>query len=182
MRIIGGQLKGRTIMPPSGFNARPTTDFAKEGLFNVLDNAYELSGMSVLDLFSGTGGISYEFASRGAGSIHSIEMNPLHANFIKKTAASFGIKGMSVVRHNVFDFLQICKISFDLIFADPPYDIEGLDTIPDKVFSAQGSDGQGILKEGGVFILEHPGSFSFTEHPRFVKEKKYGNVHFSFFE
>ncbi len=182
MRIIGGDLKGRTIMPPSGFNARPTTDFAKEGLFNVLDNAYDLSEMSVLDLFAGTGGISYEFASRGARSIHSVEMNPLHANFIKKTVAGFKIKGMSVVRHNVFDFLEICKVSFDIIFADPPYDIDGLDAIPEKVFAAKGADGKGILNEGGVFILEHPGSFSFTGHPRFVKEKKYGNVHFSFFE
>ncbi len=182
MRIIGGTLKGRTIMPPAGFNARPTTDFAKEGLFNVLDNAYDLSEMDVLDLFAGTGGISYEFASRGARSIHSIEMNPLHANFIKKSVAQMKIQGMNVVRHNVFDFLNICKITFDIIFADPPYDIDGLASIPEKVFEAQGPDGKGILNEGGIFILEHPAAFDFSEHPRFKKEKKYGNVHFSFFE
>ncbi len=182
MRIIGGTLKGRTIMPPSGFNARPTTDFAKEGLFNVLDNAYDLSEMDVLDLFAGTGGISYEFASRGVHSIHSIEMNPLHANFIKKSVAQMKIQGMNVIRHNVFDFLNICKISFDIIFADPPYDIDGLESIPEKVFEAQGADGKGILNPGGIFILEHPAAFDFSAHPRFKKEKKYGNVHFSFFE
>ncbi|HIZ85749.1 MAG TPA: RsmD family RNA methyltransferase [Candidatus Coprenecus stercoravium] len=181
MRIIGGSLKGRTVMPPSGFKARPTTDFAKEGLFNILNNEYDLSSVRVLDLFSGTGSISFEFASRGAGEIYSVEMNPLHAAFIKKTAASFNIKGMRVVRHNVFEFLDICRLDFDIIFADPPYSIDGLDTIPDRVFAAQGCS-DGILKEGGTFILEHPGTYSFKEHPRFDKERKYGNVHFSFFK
>ncbi len=180
MRIIGGFLKGRTVMPPAGFRARPTTDFAKEGLFNVLDNAYDLSAVRVLDLFSGTGSISYEFASRGAQEIYAVEMNPLHASFIKRSAASFRISGMHVVRHNVFDFLNICRLDFDIVFADPPYEIEGLDTIPDRVFNAPCVPG-GLLREGGVLILEHPGSYSFDNHPRFEKEKKYGNVHFSFF-
>lgn len=181
MRIIGGTLKGRTVMPPSGFSARPTTDFAKEGLFNTLDNAYDLSTVRVLDLFSGTGSISYEFASRGVPEIYSVEMNPLHVSFIRKCVAQFKIGGMHVVRHNVFDFLGICKIGFDIIFADPPYALEGLDTIPDRVLGAPGVPG-GLLREGGVLVLEHPGTYSFTEHPRFVREKKYGNVHFSFFE
>ena len=159
MRIIGGTLKGRAIFPPSGFKARPTTDFAKEGLFNMLDNAYDLSTMRVLaydlstmrvlDLFSGTGSISYEFASRGVQEIYSVEMNPLHAAFIKRTAASFNIKGLHVVRHNVFDFMNICKLDFDIVFADPPYDIDGLDTIPDKVFNAPEVPG-GLLREGGA--------------------------------
>lgn len=180
MRIIGGTLKGRAVIPPSGFRARPTTDFAKEGLFNVLGNEYDLSTVSVLDLFSGTGSISYEFASRGAQQICAVEMNPLHAAFIKKTAAAFRIEGMRVVRHNVFDFIDICRLSFDIIFADPPYDIDGLDTIPGRIFGAAGVPG-GLLKEGGVLVLEHPGTYSFDNHPRFEKEKKYGNVHFSFF-
>ena len=156
-------------MPPSGFKARPTTDFAKEGLFNVLDNEYDLSSVRVLDLFSGTGSISYEFASRGVQEIYSVEMNPLHASFIKRSAASFGIRGMHVVRHNVFDFLEICRLDFDIIFADPPYEIEGLDTIPDRVFGAPCVPG-GLLREGGVFILEHPGTFSFSGHDFFVKD------------
>lgn len=176
MRIIGGDLKGKTILPSNGFMARPTTDFAKEGLFNMLINRYDFSECRVLDLFSGTGSISYEFGSRGCPEIYSIEMNPLHANFIKKSASQLGLKGMQVVRHNVFDFIEICKIDFDIIFADPPYDIEGLDTIPDRVLS------KGILREGGTLILEHPKTYNFESHPHFKREKRYGNVHFSFFE
>lgn len=178
MRIVGGNMKGRTFEPPATFRARPTTDFAKEGLFNVLSNEYDLVDVRVLDLFSGTGSISYEFASRGVSEIYSVEMNPVHASFIKKTASMLKIEGMHVVRHNVFDFLNICRLDFDIVFADPPYDLDGLDSIPDKVFSAL--DGH-ILRGGGVFVLEHPGTYSFTGHPRFRKERKYGNVHFSFF-
>lgn len=176
MRIIGGKLKGKTILPPMGYKARPTTDFAKEGLFNVLDNEYEFEGLKVLDLFGGTGAVSYEFASRGASEVYCIEMLPMHANFIKSQARKFGLDNITVVHHNVFDFLEICYKKFDIVFADPPYAIEGLQSIPDKVFSKD------ILNEGAYFILEHPGDYSFKEHPHFVKEKKYGNVHFSFFE
>lgn len=176
-------MKGKTIMPPARYNARPTTDFAKEGLFNVLINDYDLENCRVLDLFSGTGSISYEFVSRGVPEIYSIEMNPDNAEFIKKCVRSFKIKGMQVVRHNVFDFINICKLDFDIIFADPPYALEGLDTIPDRILSREDNGGSApLLKEGGVLILEHPRNFSFENHPRFVKEKKYGNVHFSFFK
>ena len=153
MRIIGGKLKGKAIEPPQGYKARPTTDFAKEGLFNVLNNEYELEGLQVLDLFGGTGSISLEFASRGASMVYCVEMLPLHANFIKSQAAKFALRNLTVVRHNVFEFLEICREKFDIIFADPPY-----------------------------FILEHPGEYNFEDHPYFIKEKKYGNVHFSFFE
>ena len=153
MRIIGGKLRGKTIMPPQGYKARPTTDFAKEGLFNILNNEYEMEGLKVLDLFGGTGAISYEFASRGASMVYCVEMLPLHANFIKSQAAKF-----------------------DIIFADPPYALEDLATLPDKVFSRD------ILHPGAYFILEHPEEHNFESHPMFVKEKKYGNVHFSFFE
>lgn len=183
MRIIGGSLKGRAVLPPSGYRARPTTDFAKEGLFNVLDNEYDLSEVRVLDLFSGTGSISYEFASRGVREIYSVEMNPLHVSFIRKCISQFKIEGMHVIRHNVFDFVGMCRMDFDIVFADPPYDIAGLDTIPDRVLSAvSDSLPGGLLRKGGEFILEHPGTYSFMGHPRFVKEKKYGNVHFSFFK
>lgn len=176
MRIIGGKLRGKTIMPPQGYKARPTTDFAKEGLFNVLNNEYEMEGLQVLDLFGGTGAISYEFASRGASRVYCVEMLPLHANFIKSQAALFGMDNLTVVRHNVFEFLEICREKFDIIFADPPYALEDLATLPDKVFSRD------ILHPGAYFILEHPDEYDFSSHPRFVKEKKYGNVHFSFFE
>lgn len=176
MRIIGGKLRGKTIMPPQGYKARPTTDFAKEGLFNVLNNEYEMEGLQVLDLFGGTGAISYEFASRGASRVYCVEMLPLHANFIKSQVARFGMDNLTVVRHNVFEFLEICREKFDIIFADPPYALEDLATLPDKVFSRD------ILHPGAYFILEHPDEYDFSSHPRFVKEKKYGNVHFSFFE
>lgn len=177
MRIIGGKLKGRAILPPLGYKARPTTDFAREGLFNVLDNEYEFDGLSVLDLFGGTGAVSYEFASRGAGQVHCVEMAPLHASFIRDQASKLGLgQCIKVVRHNVFDFLDICTSKYDIVFADPPYALEGLSSLPDAVL------GRNILHPGGYFILEHPGEYSFTSHSLFVKEKKYGNVHFSFFE
>jgi len=183
MRIIGGFLKGKSIIPPASLKARPTTDFAKEGLFNVLENSYDFEPARVLDLFSGTGSISFEFASRGCREICSVEMNPLHASFITRNAAALGIKGIRVVRHNVFEFIDICRADYDIIFADPPYAVEGLDTIPDRILSHSIDEaGTPMLRVGGVLVLEHPGTYSFTSHPRFVKEKKYGNVHFSFFE
>ena len=131
MRIIGGRLKGKTILPPQGYKARPTTDFAKEGLFNVLNNEYEMEGLQVLDLFGGTGAISYEFASRGASMVYCVEMLPLHANFIKSQAAKFGMNNLTVVRHNVFEFLEICHEKCDIIVADPPYALDDLPTLPD---------------------------------------------------
>lgn len=202
MRIIGGSLKGKNILPPTNYAARPTTDFAKEGLFNMLTNEFDLEEISVLDLFSGTGSISMEFASRGCKDIISIEMNPLHTRFIKQCSQSFKIKGMQVIRHNVFDFIKICTKSFDIIFADPPYDLEGLDTLPDRIFGISqefsenfsnesekfsnesknfSNESKKLIKNGGYFILEHPKAYSFENHPFFIKEKKYGNVHFSFF-
>lgn len=176
MRIIGGNLKGRTILPPSSFKARPTTDFAKEGLFNTLAGMIDFEEVSLLDLFSGTGSISYEFASRGCKDIVSVEMNPLHSGFIKKTVHALGISGMQAVRHNVFDFLGICTKKFDVVFADPPYDISGFGDIPAKIL------GKDIFKDGGFLVFEHPGSYDFSSDPRFIKTKKYGNVHFTFFD
>ena len=176
MRIIGGKNRGKTISLPAKYEARPTTDFAKEGLFNIISNEYEFEGLSVLDLFGGTGSISFEFASRGAGEIHCIEMSPANAAFIRNTAKQFGFDNITVIRHNVFDFLKICGKTFDIVFADPPYAIDGLETIPSQVFAA------GVVRPGGYFILEHPGIFRFDDKPFFVKERKYGNVHFSFFE
>ena len=176
MRIIGGELRGKQIFPPKGYMARPTTDFAKEGLFNILTNLYDLKSVSVLDLFSGTGSIGYEFASRGTQSITSVEMNPANYRFIRNTIAELGLKEkMHVVHHNVFDFLPICKLRYDIIFIDPPYDIDKLASIPDRVLSYS------ILKENGTLILEHPAAFNFSNHPCFTKVKNYGNVHFSFF-
>lgn len=184
MRIIGGTLRGRAITPPANFEARPTTDFAKEGLFNILGNEYDLSSLSMLDLFAGTGSISAEFISRGGAESVCVEMNRTNALFIKKSLSSLGIKTVKTVHCNVFDFLEICSSGFDLIFADPPYKLPGLDTIPDRVLSKTYNENgvdYTILKKGGYLILEHPAEYSFYGHKNFVKEKKYGNVHFSFF-
>lgn len=176
MRIIGGTLKGRPINPPAGYKARPTTDFAKEGLFNTLTGAWDFPETTVLDLFGGTGSISFEFASRGCPDIVTVEMNPVNAAFIKKTAAGLGLSStIQVVHHNVFDFLGICTKKFDLVFADPPYALEGLDTLPAKILGA------GILREDGRLILEHPAAYHFDDAPGFLREKHYGNVHFSWF-
>lgn len=175
MRIIGGKLKGKVIVPPMGYAARPTTDFAKEGLFNILGNEYEFDDLKVLDLFGGTGAIAFEFASRGASRVYSVEMNRDNAQFIRKESARLGLTNVTAVHDNVFDFLPVCREKFDIIFADPPYALEGLDTIPDKVLSRD------ILHPECYFILEHGGEYSFAGHPHFVKERVYGRVHFSFF-
>ena len=176
MRIIGGSLRGKSILPPAGYRARPTTDFAKEGLFNTLNNEFWFEDLSVLDLFGGTGSIAFEFASRGAAEVISVEMNPAHVAFIRKTAAALGVdRQVKVLHQNVFDFLDICTKRFDIVFADPPYALEGLDTIPGRVLARK------LVAPGGYFILEHPADYSFADHPFFVKERKYGNVHFSYF-
>jgi len=176
MRIIGGRLKGKSVNPPMGYKARPTTDFAKEGLFNTLVNEFDFEEIKVLDLFGGTGSISFEFASRGCSDIVCVEMNAQNSAFISRSAASLGIaSNIQIVHHNVFDFIPLCHRQFDIVFADPPYALEGLDSIPDKIFEKD------IVLPGGYLILEHPADYSFEGHPYFRKEKKYGNVHFSYF-
>ena len=176
MRIIGGRLKGKFILPPAGYKARPTTDFAREALFNILDNEYEFEDLKVLDLFGGTGAVSFEFGSRGVGRVWCVEMNRENASFIKREAQRLGMENVTMVRDNVFDFLTVCHEKFDIIFADPPYALEGLETIPDKVFERD------ILHPDCYFILEHGGEHNFREHPRFFKEREYGRVHFTFFK
>ncbi len=167
MRIISGSLKGRNILPPKSFKARPTTDFAKEGLFNVLENSLDLNTTTVLDLFAGSGGISLEFASRGSLAVTCVEMNPQHAAFIRETVAALGLTSrIQVIRNNVFDFLKICSRKYSLVFADPPYDLPGLENLPEKIFNA------GVLEEDGMVVLEHPATFSFSGSEHFIKEKK----------
>lgn len=175
MRIISGTHKGRRIEPPTNLKARPTTDFAKEGLFNILNNITEIEGVDTLDLFSGSGSISYEFASRGAASVTSIEMNRIHANFIKSTATKLGFSNIRQMQADVFAFINSCGAQYDLIFADPPYALKEIPTIPDLILN------KGMLKEGGLLVLEHGRDNNFANHPRYVDERCYGSVHFSFF-
>ena len=176
MRIISGRLKGRIIHPPKNLRARPTTDFAKENLFNVLNNRLDFEGIDVLDLFAGTGSISYEFASRGAATVTAVEINNVHVNFIKAAARSLGINNIFVVRANAFLYIKGVKKQFDVVFADAPYDIEGSETLPDMVFEHD------IVKEGGIFILEHSKNLSFGGHKYFSESRSYGSVQFSFFK
>ena len=129
MRIVSGKYKGRAINPPRNLRARPTTDFAKENLFNVLGNLVDFEQCDVLDLFAGTGSISYEFASRGARSVTSVEINPVHYNFIRQTAAQLGIGNLYPVKDNAFLYLKSCTNQFDVIFSDAPYDLEGSEQV-----------------------------------------------------
>ena len=175
MRIISGIYRGKQIRPPKNFKARPTTDFSKESLFNILMNSYDMEELDVLDLFSGTGSISYEFASRGARSVLALEMVQAHCHFIQKTCQELKAEQVNVLRGDAFRFLLRPYQSFDIIFADPPYDHPLLDKLPDMIFETE------ILASEGSFILEHPGKYSFTSHKHFQDHRKYGSVNFSFF-
>ncbi len=175
MRIISGTCGGRTIVPPKNLRARPTTDFAKENLFNVLGNIIDFEGIEVLDLFAGTGSISYEFASRGAASVTSVEINAVHHDFIRSTARAYGLDAVHTVKANVFLYLKSCSKRFDVIFSDAPYDLEGSEQVVDMVL------GRNMLKEDGIFIFEHSKEKDFTGHPRLYDARNYGSVHFSIF-
>ena len=161
---------------PRTFSARPTTDFAKESLFNILANRIDLEGASALDLFSGTGSISIELVSRGCSNVISIEKDPAHYNFICKVMDSVKTDHCLPIKADVFKYISSCNSQFDFIFADPPYQLENLADIPDLVF------GNDLLAPDGIFVLEHGSKNSFSSHPRFTDLKKYGSVHFSFFK
>ncbi len=176
MRIISGQYKGRAINPPKNLRARPTTDFAKENLFNVLQNLVDFEACDVLDLFAGTGSISYEFASRGVRSVTSVEINAVHHNFIRRTAQELGIRNLYAVKANAFLYLKSCPKQFDVVFADAPYDLEGSEAIVPLVLEGD------LLREGGIFIFEHSKEKNFSDHPLFWQLRSYGSVQFSFFQ
>lgn len=176
MRIISGKFRRRAIHPPKNFKARPTTDIAKESLFNILENEIDIKSLKVLDLFSGTGNISYEFASRGAKNVTSVELNYHHYSFIKKTVQELQLNNeIKVNKSNAFVFMKRSAESFDLIFADPPYDLKELQTIPDIVFE------NNLLKPDGILIVEHSDKTLFSKHKNFTRQKTYGSVNFSFF-
>lgn len=176
MRIVSGVCRGRIINPPKNFSARPTTDFAKENLFNVLANRYDFEDISVLDFFSGTGSISFEFASRGAKRVVSIEQSHIHQPFIAKCAKELKLDQIVSIKTNVFVYLKSCSEKFDIIFADPPYDLDGIDVLPDTIFS------KNILTEDGIFIFEHSKLKDYSTHPNFFEHRVYGSVNFSFFK
>lgn len=176
MRIIGGNLKRRTIIAPAKLDVRPTTDMAKEALFNILNNYFDFSEISVLDLFAGIGSISYEFASREAQSVTSVDANPQCIAFIKQTADKFQLENLQPVKSDSLDFLERCKLTFDIIFADPPYNYESTEKIPEIVFRRK------LLKPEAMLIIEHPAAVNFSENDYFFEKRKYGKVNFSFFK
>ena len=175
MRIISGTHKGRTFQVSKAFKSRPTTDIARESLFNVIAHQYRINGLVVVDLFSGSGAISYEFASRGAAQVLSIEKSYPVCKQIMKNAKDLGLEVIKVLRKDVFKWLSTSDHKADIIFADPPFDMKGLETLPDLVIE------NGFLNEGGCFILEHGRDHDFSEHKHFEELKQYGSVHFSFF-
>lgn len=161
---------------PRGFTARPTTDFAKESLFNILFNYFDFEGKDILDLFSGTGAISFEFASRGCANVTAIEKDFKHYNYIRSVVDKLKIEEVVALKLDVFKYLQECHSQYNIIFADPPYTLEGIEKIPDIIFEHK------LLKDQGMLVVEHPKTMDFSQHERFILHKHYGSVNFSFFE
>ena len=175
MRIITGKYKGRHFEIPRTFKARPTTDFAKESIFNVLIQYVDFDEAVALDLFSGTGSITLELISRGCSQVVSVEMDRDHHRFITDCLKKLGTDVCIPLRGDVFRFLKSCHQQFDFIFADPPYALKELASISDLVFEKD------ILKPDGIFVLEHGKDNDFSSHPNFVEHRSYGSVNFSLF-
>ena len=195
MRIITGKYKGRHFEIPRSFKARPTTDFAKENIFNVLNGYIDFEDAIALDLFSGTGSITLELLSRGCSQVISVELDRDHHRFIQECLNKLTkvegqrskVKGQRSkvegqrsavipIRGDVFRFVKSCKQQFDFIFADPPYALKELPTIPDLIFE------KNLLKEDGIFVFEHGKDYDFSQHPHFVEHRSYGSVNFSLFK
>ena len=178
MRVVAGKYKGRHFDVPRTFKARPTTDFAKENLFNVLANRIDFEDATALDLdlFAGTGSITLEFLSRGCRRVVSVEKEALHYSFIQRFVEQLQDLAAVPVRGDVFRFLERCNEKFDIVFADPPYQLPRLCELPDLVM------GKDILKENGLFVLEHGKEQRFEAHPCFVEHRAYGSVNFTFFQ
>jgi 16S rRNA (guanine(966)-N(2))-methyltransferase RsmD len=176
MRIIRGKHKSKRIKAPTRLPVRPTTDFAKEALFNILENIVSIHQLKVLDLFCGTGSISYEFVSRGAKDVLAVDKHFGCVRFVFDTSNDLNMSELRAYKADAFKFIQKTEEQFNLIFADPPYDMPDLNKIPDAVFSA------GILHKEGWLIVEHPAGIDFKEHPNFVMHKNYSAVNFSFFQ
>lgn len=176
MRIISGKNKGRPIIAPKNLPVRPTTDFAKEALFSILNNYFYFEDISVLDLFSGTGCIAYEFESRGTKNIVAVDKHYDCIKFINKTISTLNITNIQAIHNDAFKFLKYCSQTFDIIFADPPFDFSDTKLIPDIIFE------NNFLKQDGWLIVEHSKNNNFKEHPRFIEERKYGQIIFSIFK
>jgi 16S rRNA (guanine966-N2)-methyltransferase len=176
MRIIGGEHGGRRFNPPNNMPyTRPTTDIAKEGLFNVLQHSLDFEQLKTLDLFGGTGSISYELASRGVTDLTIVEKDSQMYEFIKKTAAALRIENLKAVKADVFKFIDNCTDKFDFIFAGPPYALKNIDDLPKRIFEKK------LLKLNGWFVLEHTPRNDYKEFPFYKMERNYGTTIFSVF-
>ena len=164
MRIIRGTHKGRRINPPKSFKARPTTDFAKEGLFNILGNRFDFEGFEVLELFAGSGSISYEFLSGGCAKAVAIEISKKHANFIQKTGDELFEGQLKVITGDAFNFIKKRPLNFDIIFADPPYELKEIDKLPELIFTNE------KLKEDVTVIIEHSAETDYSAFKYFKRE------------
>ncbi len=176
MRIIGGTHKGRVLNPPKGLELRPTTDFAKESLFNILNNKIDFEGTKVLELFCGTGNLTFELASRGCEHITAIDKDTRCIRYISQQAKDFGFKGIMTSREDVFKFLKNCRSQFDLIIADPPYDLTNIEDIHQFVIE------NNLINEGGLLVIEHGAKTDLSTKAQFLEKRKYGAVNFSFFQ
>lgn len=176
MRIIGGEHGGRKFNPPNNMpHTRPTTDIAKEGLFNVLQHKLDFEELKTLDLFGGTGSISYELASRGVQDLTVVEKDANMYEFIKKTSTALRIENMKVIKMDVFKFIESCTDKFDFIFAGPPYALTNIDDLPRLIFEKH------LLKPGGWFVLEHTPRNDYKSFPFYKTERNYGTTVFTTF-
>lgn len=175
MRIIRGKYGRRRFDVPTNISARPTTDFARENIFNVIENLIDLEGATALDLFAGTGAISFEFLSRECASVTTVEKSHTQYNFIRKVKDMLGVKNMTLVKGDVFRFIETSEQKYDVIFADPPYDLPGFGEIPGKILASK------MLKPGTLFVMEHSKAYDFSSLPYFHQHRTYGSVNFSLF-
>ncbi|WP_455496543.1 RsmD family RNA methyltransferase [Coprobacter sp.] len=175
MRIISGKYGKRRFDVPANIKARPTTDFARENLFNVLNNIIDFESLTALDLFAGTGAISFELLSRECAKVVCVENYPVQYNFIRKVMQQLGTDSLVPIKGDVFKFIPTCREKFDFIFADPPYDLPKFGNIPELIINS------GLLKQGGIFVIEHSKQYDFSDLPGFDQKRTYGSVNFSFF-
>ncbi len=177
MRIVSGLLKARRFSIPKNFPSRPTTDFAKEGLFNILEHQIDLEDLDILDLCAGTGNISFEFASREAGKITVVDQNYNCIKYIQETSKKFEIDSViTTIKSEIIKYLKQTNAQFDIIFADPPYEFKFYDEIIEETFN------RNLLKKNGVLIIEHSHRLNLKEKPHFETMRNFGNVSFSFFK
>ena len=176
MRIIRGKFGKRRFDVPKNITARPTTDFPRENIFNVLENMLDFEGLTALDLFAGTGAISFEFVSRECSEVTAVEMANTQANFIKSVKQKLSADNLRVIKGDVFKFVETCSNKFDIIFADPPYDHPRFGEIPSLILNSQ------MIKPGTLVIVEHSRDYDFSELPHFSEQRTYGSVNFSLFQ